>query len=160
MFESETNNKFDVPPVLPKSFDAEQLVVFMVERGSEIIARSSTSFNYRSNTNMGTLKKPVELHFVKQSGDITVYPNPFTSNINIAIDLRGMNSTIDHKILGSVTDVSGRLVMQMPLKTISGISSNITWNGRSGAGSICEKGIYFINVTIDGIPRIYKVIKQ
>ena len=54
-------------------------MLFKVERGGSIIAQSSTIISYSNNTIIGTLAKPLELQFVKQAGEITVYPNPVTS---------------------------------------------------------------------------------
>ncbi|HSU52079.1 MAG TPA: LamG-like jellyroll fold domain-containing protein, partial [Segetibacter sp.] len=140
--------------------DAEQPVVFMVERNGQIVAQSNTIFSYRTNSNIGTLRKPVELHFEKQSQNITIYPNPFNNSTNISMDLRGLIGTNDHKIQVSIIDVAGKLVMQRPLQTVSGTGFTTTWNGRSNTGSVCSKGTYFINIMVDGVPHVYKVIKQ
>ncbi len=139
---------------------AEQPVVFMIERGGEIIAQSTTMLTYRSNTIIGTLTKPLELHFEKQSGDVTIYPNPFNSSLNIAVDLRGLLPTGNRDVQVSVVDVAGRLVIKRAKQTVSGTGFNTTWNGRNADGNVCSKGVYFINITIDGIPHIYKVVKQ
>ncbi|MBC7689521.1 MAG: hypothetical protein H7211_15230 [Aquabacterium sp.] len=57
-------------------------------------------------------------------------------------------------------DVAGRVVMKQPVKTISVTAFTTNWNGRNADGTICSKGIYFINLIIDGIPNIRKVVKQ
>lgn len=140
--------------------DVEQSVVFMIDRGGEMIAQSSTMLSYRSNTSIGTLAKPLELHFIKQPGSITVFPNPFNKGTNISVDLRGVTFSQNHQLQLSVVDVAGRVVMKQPVKTISGTAFTTNWNGRNADGTICSKGIYFINLTIDGIPNIRKVVKQ
>jgi hypothetical protein len=35
-----------------------------------------------------------------------------------------------------------------------------TWNGRNLNGSECPAGVYFISIKVDGVSKIYKVIKK
>ena len=140
--------------------EAEQSLVFMIERGGGIIAQSSTIISYYTNAIVGTLAKPLELHFVKQAGLITVYPNPFNGTTNISLDLRGLAVTDSHEIQLSVVDVTGRLVLSRPIQKVSGTAYQTTWNGRNADGILCAKGLYFIHLMVDGIPHIDKVIKQ
>ena len=140
--------------------DAEQSLLFVVERAGSIIAQSSTIISYSSNTIVGTLAKPLELHFVKQAGEITVYPNPFNSITNISVDLRGLEIMDSHEIQLSVVDVTGRQVLSRPVQNVSGTGYKTNWNGRNADGIQCARGIYFIRLVVDGIPHIYKVIKQ
>ena len=131
-----------------------------MERAGSIIAQSSTIISYNSNTIVGTLAKPLELHFVKQAGEITVYPNPFNSITNINVDLRGLEIMDSHEIQLSVVDVTGRQVLSRPVQNVSGTGYQTNWNGRNANGIQCARGIYFIRLVVDGIPHIYKVIKQ
>ena len=140
--------------------EAEQFLVFMIERGGSIIAQSSTVMNYRTNTIIGTLTKPLELHFVKQVGAITVYPNPFNSTINISADLRGLAVSGSHEIQMSVVDLAGRLIWNGPIQKVSGTGYRTTWNGENTDGTPCSAGVYFIRMMVNGIPHFYKVIKQ
>src|SRR5205085_7754640 len=140
--------------------EAEQSIVFMIDRDGTTIARSSNIISYITNSVVGTLAKPLELQFVKQAGTITVYPNPFNSTANISVDLRGLTVTGSHEIQLSVIDVSGRLVLSRPVQKVSGTGYKTTWNGRNAAGTLCSNGVYFIRMMVNGIPHIYKVIKQ
>jgi len=140
--------------------EAEQFIVFMIERGGSIIAQSSTVINYRTNTIIGTLSKPLELHFVKQADAITVYPNPFNSTVNISADLRGLGVSGNHEIQMSVVDLAGRLVWKGPIQKVSGTGYKTSWNGQNADGTPCSAGVYFIRVLVNGIPHFYKVIKQ
>jgi hypothetical protein len=140
--------------------DAEQPVVFMVERNGELVAQSGTIFNYRSNGSIGTLAKPVELQFVKHAGNIAIYPNPFNQNTTITVDLSGLPQNREHQVQVSIIDLSGKVVVQMPTKTVSGTGFTTTWNGRTGAGSAVANGMYLVTVTIDGVPHIRKILKQ
>jgi hypothetical protein len=140
--------------------DAEQPVVFMVERRGELIAQATTVLNYKSNSSLGTLSKPVELNFVNKGSNITIYPNPFHHTTTISVDLRDYASAGDHQVQVSVLDVAGRIVLQIPAKKVAGTGMSIAWNGRDAAGNNVSNGVYFINVTIDGVPASYKVVKQ
>jgi hypothetical protein len=140
--------------------DAEQPVVFMIERSGELIAQATNTFSYRSNSHLGTLSKPLELHFLRSASGVTVYPNPFNSNSTISVDLRGYPPTAEHRVQVSVLDMTGKTVMQLPAKTVSGTGFTTTWNGRNTAGSVVANGIYFVNVVIDGVPHVSKLVKQ
>jgi hypothetical protein len=140
--------------------EAEQYLVFMVERGGSIVAQSSNVISYRSNTIIGTLTKPLELQFVKEGGTITVYPNPFNNTVSISADLRGLSRTGDHEIQLSVADMSGRLVWTGPIEKVFGTGYKTTWNGKSADGVPCSAGMYFMRMLVDGVPHTYKVIKQ
>ena len=140
--------------------DAEQPLVFTIERDGSVIAQSTTVINYRSNSVIGTLNQPLQLKFVQQAQSITVFPNPFNNTTNINVDLRGLTAFNNHEIQMKVVDVAGRLVLSRPVQKVSGTGYTITWNGRNAAGTLCSKGIYFIQMMIDGVPHTYKVIKQ
>ena len=140
--------------------DAEHSMLFKVERGGSIIAQSSTIISYSNNTIIGTLAKPLELQFVKQAGEITVYPNPFNGKTNISVDLRGTGFSDQHEIQMSVIDVTGRLLMSRPTQKASGTGYKTTWDGRNADGIQCPKGVYFIRIVVNDIPHLYKVIKQ
>ena len=139
---------------------AEQSIVFTIERGGTTIAQSSTIVGYSNNTVIGSLKKPLELQFVKTANTITVYPNPFTNGTNIRVDLGGSAVSTTHEIQVSVYDVAGRVIMRKPVQKVTGTGFITTWNGRNAAGLLTSKGVYLVHVLVDGVPNLYKVIKQ
>ncbi|MDQ6812928.1 MAG: T9SS type A sorting domain-containing protein, partial [Bacteroidota bacterium] len=139
---------------------AEQSLVFMIERSGSIVAQSNTIINYSTNTIVGTLAKPLELHFVKEAAVVMVYPNPFNNITNISVDLRGLTGTTNHEIQMTIVDVAGRTVLSRPVQKVSGTGYNTTWNGRNTNGTVCGNGVYFIKVMVDGAPHIYRVVKQ
>ncbi|MCW3081222.1 MAG: Pentaxin family, partial [Segetibacter sp.] len=140
--------------------ESKQSIVFMIDRGGSIIAQSSNIVSYSTNTIIGTLANPLELNFVKGAGAITVYPNPFNSTTNISIDLRNLTVTGNHEIEWSVVDVAGRIILVSPSQKVFGTSYKTTWNGRNADGTLSNKGLYFIHISVDGIKHVYKVIKQ
>jgi hypothetical protein len=140
--------------------DAEQAIVFIVERGGSVVAQSSTVVNYGSNKVVGTLSKPLELQFVKLADLITVNPNPFNQQTTINVDLSRLTGSNEQVIQLSVFDVTGRTVWGMPLQKISGLKYTATWNGKNHAGAVCSSGVYIVQVAINGVPYSYKLIKQ
>ncbi|MEO6917211.1 MAG: T9SS type A sorting domain-containing protein, partial [Chitinophagaceae bacterium] len=140
--------------------EAEQPVLFMVQRGRDFVAQAVSVINYRSNTNMGKLSKPFELRFSKQSLTTTIYPNPFTTSTNLTVDLGGSQATGNHEVQVSIVDTRGRLMLQKAKEIVSGTTYKMSWNGKKSDGSDCANGIYFIHVVVDNIPRVYSVMRQ
>jgi hypothetical protein len=71
---------------------------------------------------------------------ITVFPNPFTENLNITYQITGQNGA-DLKIY----DVTGRLVKQFDLAS-STPSNHIIWDGVDDHGRTVPQGIYFLRI--------------
>ena len=140
--------------------EAEQSLVFMLERDGNIIAQSGTVVRYISNAVVGTLAKPLELQFVKNAEVVTASPNPFRQSTTIRVDVSGLALANNQEIQLSVFDVAGRKVWNMPTQSISGTRYTTTWNGRNSNGSTCSNGVYFIQVLVNGVPHMHKVIKQ
>lgn len=98
-------------------------------------------------------------NFVQKGSNVTIYPNPFNTAATISVDMRGLPATA-HRVQVSIVDLAGNVVMKMPVKTVSGTGFTTLWNGCNAAGKTISNGVYFINVTIDGMPQSCKVIKQ
>ncbi len=140
--------------------ETNQPVYFMIERAGELIARSTAQLPYQADAKMGTLKKPIELHFTKEVSGITVYPNPFKNSLTLNVAINSDSRTASQKVQVSVYDISGRTLLQKPAETVVNNNFRMSWNGKTSGGQECSKGTYFIHVIVDGVPRIYKVIKQ
>jgi hypothetical protein len=140
--------------------DAEQALVFMLERDGNIIAQASTMLRYSADAIVGTLAKPLELEFVKSANVITVNPNPFHQSTTISVNVKGLAGSNSHEIQLSVFDVTGRQVWSMPLQNISGTRFTTTWDGKNANNTAVSNGVYFIQVMVNGVPHIHKVIKQ
>jgi hypothetical protein len=138
--------------------DAEQAIVFMVERDGSMVAQSGTVVQYHANSIAGTLAKPLELQFVKNTDFITVNPNPFNQSTIITVDLSGFTGTREMQL--SVFDVAGSQVWTMPVQKLSAMKYTTIWNGTNSSGGICTNGVYFIRVTVNGVSHMCKVIKQ
>ncbi|RYZ23501.1 MAG: T9SS type A sorting domain-containing protein, partial [Sphingobacteriales bacterium] len=139
--------------------EADQSIVFMVERDGAPVAQSSTVIRYSSNTVMGTLAKPMELQFVKQANVFTVNPNPFNQSTTIRLDVTGLPNANSSAIQVTVLDVLGRKVSNLSLQKLSPTTYTATWNGKSSSGAVSSNGVYFIQAIVAGVPHVFKVLK-
>lgn len=139
---------------------AEQPVFFHLERNGEVIAKSSTLFNFQTNYTVGTVSKPLVIQMKKQAAGISIYPNPFFNQLSVNVNFKNTQSSTAHELQLSVYDVAGKLVFSRPKAIINGNAYRLSWNGRGPGGTECAKGTYFVNVIADGELRTYKVIKQ
>ncbi|HYH56605.1 MAG TPA: T9SS type A sorting domain-containing protein, partial [Anseongella sp.] len=114
---------------------------------------------YGTNSQTGTIRAPLIITAENEAGRIVTYPNPFGQQANIRIDLKGPDKPGGRRLKLSVYDVSGNLVFEGREERVSAGSWQTSWNGRNRQGTDCLAGVYFINVTIDGIPLSQKVIK-
>jgi hypothetical protein len=71
---------------------------------------------------------------------ITVFPNPFTENLNITYQVAGQNGA-DLKLY----DVTGRLVKQFDLPSNASFN-HIIWDGVDDHGRMVPQGVYFLRV--------------
>lgn len=137
-----------------------QPVYFMIERNGQIIAESTTPVSLRPNSIVGTVSKPLVIHVKKVMLGVNIYPNPFSGQVNININLTEDGSTPQaHEVQLSVYDVSGQLIIRHSKEQINGSIYQTTWDGKTANGTECARGIYFINIRIDGVLKIYKVVK-
>jgi len=81
--------------------------------------------------------------------NVEIYPNPFRESISIKFN------NIEPYYIVNIYDISGKIV-----KTVSGKSERITWNGTDENGNRCEKGVYFCNINTGKGTLTSKVILQ
>ena len=132
------------------SSDEEGFIDFAIERNGQIIARSNTRQSYMVNKVAGNLKEPIKLDFSESGDEVSVYPNPFVTDLTIRIVL-GDGSEVGIVI----ADISGRLVKQWPIRTLESGTHLIEWDE-----STIADGQYIVTITINGNPSSYKVIKK
>ena len=136
-----------------------QPVYFMIERNGEIIAESTTAVGFQPNSIIGTVSKPLVIHVRKVMQGVVIYPNPFSDQVNISVNLTGGLISRVHEIQLSVYNVAGQLIINRPKEKINNGVYQTFWDGKRADGAECPAGIYFINIKIDGVLKIYKVIK-
>ena len=91
------------------------------------------------------------------SDSVSVYPNPFTDNLNIEIHLTESSEIQDF----SVYDLKGSLVYKFDNKLLkSGSKKTISWNGYAQNGTMLKPGIYLMTYRTANISKTIKLIKQ
>src|ERR1700757_21247 len=83
--------------------------------------------------------------------DLNIYPNPSSSNVNIAFNL-----TENHSIAVSVVDMLGRVVETIPAQQHTSGETVLT----IGSKASYQAGVYFVNINIDGQQISKKVIME
>ena len=132
-------------------------VSFDLQRGNEIIARSSTAIDYRSNTMQGSPESPIVLNFSGGESNARLYPNPFTDLLSIDVSV-----SQGDEVRISIYDALGRLVTTLPAATSENDGAyHAAWNGQTAGNLSCPAGIYLVHITINGGEvSVYKVEKK
>jgi hypothetical protein len=81
---------------------------------------------------------------------VAVYPNPFTNEVNINID-----AIVTTSAKVSVVDITGKRVLELN-QTVNQGMSTIQTEGLN----MLSKGIYFVQVTVNGEVTTHKMVKQ
>jgi len=90
-----------------------------------------------------TTPEPEPDQIISGSDGISVYPNPFTDQLNIISE---DNSAFD----AIITDITGK-----PVASLSSAGQQLIWNGNDASS-----GIYFVRVVSGKGIATFKVIKQ
>ncbi len=95
--------------------------------------------------------------FSQLSDTVSVYPNPFTDNVNIEIQLTDLSEIQDL----SVYDLKGSVIYKFDKNQIkAGTSKTISWNGQAQNGSMLKPGIYLIVFRTAKTSKTVKLVKQ
>jgi hypothetical protein len=79
----------------------------------------------------------------KRTWELTTYPNPFTTRVQISL----LGETVNRRTGIQIFDISGRKVREISLLPFSFLlGAKTTWNGRDDEGRALPPGIYFIAV--------------
>jgi DNA-binding beta-propeller fold protein YncE len=73
---------------------------------------------------------------------MSVFPNPFSSTLQIAVDSEDRTSNADSIV--EIYNLRGQKI-----RTIGADMANPVWDGRDSAGKLCSSGIYLIRLTDD-----------
>jgi hypothetical protein len=88
--------------------------------------------------------------YMQKSSSITAFPNPFTRDYTIALELQN-----NADVTMVMTDIQGKVVTTETLPAIKG-SNNLTLSNIADL----QSGVYFLKVTVEGETQILKVVKQ
>jgi hypothetical protein len=112
-----------------------------VTAGNVIVSAELTQLGYVENEDL------IEVPFA----NISVYPNPFSTNANIKLYVKaGQKADVN------IYSVKGQLVKSVGLYN-KGIHT-VTWNGKDETGRKCSSGFYFIRYQSDGFNKTVKVL--
>lgn len=127
------------------------------EGGNWVIDFSTDTINNLiNNCNLRNIKAnpspPCSHVSIKEIGNnlsnITLYPNPFTENLNISF-----NSINNEKIEIRLYDITGKLILNKDYSISTGNNSiNVNTTDLSG-------GVYVINIQNSGVLQSFKLIK-
>ncbi|MEO8150934.1 MAG: T9SS type A sorting domain-containing protein [Bacteroidia bacterium] len=111
---------------------------------------SGTYYTLASASNPLKNTNAVSQQSVSNTTDVLVYPNPFTSKLNVQF-----NSETNEKATLQLVDIAGRLMNEQSVQVIIGLNDI----------SICctdkmPAGIYFLHITSSQTNNIIKVIKN
>jgi hypothetical protein len=131
-------------------FAGESIILrpgFSVSAGAEFSARIQDCIDVSSNTNSSTLDLDIDIESPVTTSikDIRIYPNPFTSTINIEID--GANSPIDIGIYS----IQGQLIRTLNKTELNSISLDL---------SNLESGVYVVKVVGKDFTESRRIVKS
>src|SRR3546814_4581837 len=75
------------------SGDESSVVHFEIERQGTVGARSVTTIGYDSDAHVGTPDDPLVIRIQTEAATVLIYPNPFSSLINIEGEMHGGDAT-------------------------------------------------------------------
>lgn len=129
--------------------ETKEPVSFALERNGKIIGQTGAEFDYNANGVKGNLNEPYALNFMKES-EADVYPNPFVDELHVS-----MSVNPEATVVISLVDVSGRTVKELDVPQNGGYI-NVTMKHLGNLAG----GIYMVNVKVDEVNHVYKVIKK
>jgi len=88
----------------------------------------------------------------KNNWNSTIYPNPFSSQIHLTLQL----PTNENLINASVLTLSGQKIVELPINKLPGNNYSVRWNATTNL----SPGIYFIAVQTENESRIFKIMKH
>ena len=89
-----------------------------------------------------------------QGSKLKAYPNPFMNELKIEF-----NKQPDERLLLSIYDIQGRLLLQMENELEEGFNQFV-WNRNDSMGNRVKSGIYFVQLTSDTRKEVFKVVCQ
>lgn len=130
--------------------DENMPVSFVLERDGEIIGTSTQKISFSNNLVCGTIANPITLNFNQIDPTIRIYPNPISDYVTISFIAKSTS-----RINISIIDVTGRqLINQVGTSVVNGF-----FNARINCSHLIP-GLYFVNITVDGVRYIHKIGKQ
>jgi flagellar hook assembly protein FlgD len=128
---------------------------FTFTKGSTVVNLTPANETYFQNIVLSYIPLNVSVkELAKVLQDITVYPNPFSSETSI-------HFTISNKALitANVIDIHGEIVTNLIHEALPAGDHTISWDGKNENGAIVKPGVYSIYIAADGYAASYRVIR-
>jgi hypothetical protein len=130
--------------------EKQKPLTFAIERDGNIIARTTEPLMFTPDAVKGTIEKPFELRFSFEGAEFNFYPNPVKEILNITVSSKEANS-----IIIRILDPVGRE------KWIDNFTSG--YNGfyqKQVDFSKFQKGVYLVQINVDGKMILRKIVKM
>jgi len=85
--------------------------------------------------------------------EISSYPNPFNSEVNISLTLNK-----DSQLKAGIYNTKGQRVKTLQQSAFKQGDNNLVWNGRDDNSKALPDGIYFLQVSAEGVTQSHKLI--
>lgn len=88
--------------------------------------------------------------------DWNIYPNPFSTSINIEANQFKMGDQVSIYVY----DALGRIVYKLAENEMMSSATHFEWNGKNNDGTSVESGTYYLSISKNGITSMQPVIKK
>jgi len=147
---------------LPCSINPGESLTFDVQINIPVKTQSvnilfdSVPISYDGGVDYLTVALDVDLVTVNNisRNDFSIYPNPFTSFVNIDF-FHSANECLKIEVI----DIQGRTIEVLHEGMLSSGRHQIKWNCLDGKGQIIPDGVWFISISGGTSSEIYKVLK-
>lgn len=92
---------------------------------------------------------------LKKINGLSIYPNPFNSEINIEYTLLNKSD-----VLVEIYSIGGRLIKILNKKKTSSGRHKVKWDGIDSSVNRVRSGLYLCKISLDDRTQIVKLIKQ
>ena len=92
---------------------------------------------------------------IPQKSYFSVYPNPFTENLNFEFEIEKNTA---YNI--SIYDISGKLIKTFSNEIFIADKNEISWNCKDNDGQIIPNGLYLISLQTNKINSVRKILKK
>ena len=125
-------------------------VSFVLESNGKNVATATKVFDYASNAVNGSIEEPFVIRFSDMKESVNVYPALFDREVNISV-----SASPNQDVMVVVFSMAGETIYKKHSMTGSDGNVLLRWDGES-----CAAGVYLIQVSVDGVKTVRKVIKK
>ena len=132
------------------SGDQQGLITFRIVRNDKPLADASNALTFSKHTVAGSINEPFALSFM-ESKMTSVYPNPFTEELNIVTDVNAGD-----KVEVVISDIIGNQMYRYSDIVATEGTVDLIWD----EATQCLPGIYIVKIAVNDSVRVFKVEKK